>query len=925
MPYRFTNLTSATTYLTSLGFTVSSVMMNWITPLRSSSQRADLFYEGKEVGYLETPTDIQPDEDWCVNIPFEKRSIVPGGVLNAIFGNTEGNEGWENRQFYIETDHFTRFQFGSQLENTIEAQGPGSTIRLKSSSDVLELYKEVTENSEDAIIGINLPELAQQLRYEFADIIDNVAVHRPRPADFDLTGAAPGYVISLDNTYVCRWLPLTTVLGNVVVNEAVNSQKLNNLDADEYINTTNLTAKLTDIVSNNIENGITVIADSGKLHFQANSFTVRLTGAVSGEGVVNNLGDVSIFTTADNTLHNHNDLYVALQGNSVVNGNVGATSFNSSVGTINGFKFLSTLTDNNTTRARIYTIWDTPNVCYKLVIKTEDIINDSISIETGNVNISVENDITMLSDTIQNEYTSKTETGTNAIYNINEVTTQSDNVGIIATNNILLDATNNITVSADQLFSLEASDIQIESTTENITLTSNTATNITTNDFNVVSTDIDMDATNTIRLVADANVTIASNTGNTAIVSSTMFISAQYINVTASGSPNRFYVTADAIDFYTGASTLQTHIDNGIALISTNIVPIAIANGYTLTASVSTETITTTKIINADTFNINTDSFLINSESMAFTGGDATFANDVYINGSLHLAGSSTGGSSLSTADKFVVLNADESGAGVSSPGTSGIEIERGTALNVRLFWNESDTSFKVLDHTDSVYKILTEYDITNTLDSRYVAISGNTTITGTLILNADPVDNLEAATKQYVDTAITSHDAEHEDVFVQITGSTLTGPLMLHDDPINNLQASTKQYVDGRIANHNIEHASSYLALTGGALTGTTTISVAPSGSTDITNKQYVDTTISNTITNVIGARRQAHIIGDGVATTYVIEHNFNSNFYFVNVIDTADMNEVTCAVQHTTLDTVTLFFDTAPAVDSMLVFLMR
>jgi len=819
MPYRFTNLTSATTYLTSLGFTVSSVMMNWITPLRSSSQRADLFYEGKEVGYLETPTDIQPDEDWCVNIPFEKRSIVPGGVLNAIFGNTEGNEGWENRQFYIETDHFTRFQFGSQLENTIEAQGPGSTIRLKSSSDVLELYKEVTENSEDAIIGINLPELAQQLRYEFADIIDNVAVHRPSPADFDLTGAAPGYVISLDNTYVCRWLPLTTVLGNVVVAEAVNAQKLNNLNANEYINTTNLTAKLTDIVSNNIENGITVIADSGKLHFQANSFTVRLTGAVSGEGVVNNLGDVSIFTTAE--LHNHNDLYVALQGNSVVNGNVGATSFNSSVGTINGFKFLSTLTDNNTTRARIYTIWDTPNVCYKLVIKTEDTINDSISIETGHVNISVENDITMLSDTIQNEYTSKTETGTNAIYNINEVTTQSDNVGIIATNNILLDATNNITVSADQLFSLEASDILIESTTENITLTSNTATNITTNDFNVVSTDIDMDATNTIRLVADANVTIASNTGNTAIVSSTMFISAQYINVTASGSPNRFYVTADAIDFYTGASTLQTHIDNGIALISTNIVPIAIANGYTLTASVSTETITTTKTINADTFNINTDSFLINSESMAFTGG--------------------------------------------------------------------------------------------------------NTTITGTLILNADPVDDLEAATKQYVDTAITSHDAEHEDVFVQITGSTLTGPLMLHDDPINNLQASTKQYVDGRIANHNIEHASAYLALTGGALTGTTTISVAPSGSTDITNKQYVDTRISNTIGDVISARRQSHIIGDGVATTYVIEHNFNSNFYFVNVIDTADMNEVTCAVQHTTLNTVTLFFDTAPAVDSMLVFLMR
>ena len=38
------------------------------------------------------------------------------------------------------------------------------------------------------------------------------------------------------------------------------------------------------------------------------------------------------------------------------------------------------------------------------------------------------------------------------------------------------------------------------------------------------------------------------------------------------------------------------------------------------------------------------------------------------------------------------------------------------------------------------------------TLDDRYVMLSGST-MTGSLILNADPTDNLGAATKQYVDS----------------------------------------------------------------------------------------------------------------------------------------------------------------------------
>lgn len=64
------------------------------------------------------------------------------------------------------------------------------------------------------------------------------------------------------------------------------------------------------------------------------------------------------------------------------------------------------------------------------------------------------------------------------------------------------------------------------------------------------------------------------------------------------------------------------------------------------------------------------------------------------------------------------------------------------------------------------------------------VNLSGGT-MTGLLILSADPSNVLGAATKQYVDTKLA------------LSGGTLTGNLILNADPSANLGAATKQYVD--------------------------------------------------------------------------------------------------------------------------------
>lgn len=87
----------------------------------------------------------------------------------------------------------------------------------------------------------------------------------------------------------------------------------------------------------------------------------------------------------------------------------------------------------------------------------------------------------------------------------------------------------------------------------------------------------------------------------------------------------------------------------------------------------------------------------------------------------------------------------------------------------------------------------------------------------------------------------------------VSLSGGTMTGNLILNGDPTNNLQAATKQYVDvlGDTVNDILDgtEALSYLPDNGGTLTGALnmgsnkiTMGATPTETTDVTNKGYVD-----------------------------------------------------------------------------------
>ena len=90
---------------------------------------------------------------------------------------------------------------------------------------------------------------------------------------------------------------------------------------------------------------------------------------------------------------------------------------------------------------------------------------------------------------------------------------------------------------------------------------------------------------------------------------------------------------------------------------------------------------------------------------------------------------------------------------------------------------------------------------------ANYVLLTGGT-MTGILTLSADPVNLYDAATKHYVDVQITGVNSTLTK-YLLLTGGTLTGNLTMSGsavinlaaDPTANLQAATKQYVDTKLS----------------------------------------------------------------------------------------------------------------------------
>jgi len=140
---------------------------------------------------------------------------------------------------------------------------------------------------------------------------------------------------------------------------------------------------------------------------------------------------------------------------------------------------------------------------------------------------------------------------------------------------------------------------------------------------------------------------------------------------------------------------------------------------------------------------------------------------------------------------------------------------------------------------------------------------------TGVASVNQDPTANLGIATKQYVDSNISSSGTS----FLQLSGGSLSGPLTLSGDPVDITHAANKNYVDTKVsevvssapstldtlnelasalgddpnfATTITDIIGTKLPLAGGTLTGDLTLANNPTANLHAATKSYVDSEVA-------------------------------------------------------------------------------
>ena len=176
----------------------------------------------------------------------------------------------------------------------------------------------------------------------------------------------------------------------------------------------------------------------------------------------------------------------------------------------------------------------------------------------------------------------------------------------------------------------------------------------------------------------------------------------------------------------------------------------------------------------------------------ASADGTITLRYNVIIPGDLTVQGETTSVETTNTEikDRIITLNKGESGAGVTL-NTAGLEIDRGSLDNVFIQWNEANETVELVDAGGT--GIVLDMNAVNIVNVR------------------NPVASQDAATKDYVDTAVSSIDTTQifqDDSSVKVNDSGFPGAVDVTIDG-----TATAQF------------NSSGIALTNGATTVSTTV----------------------------------------------------------------------------------------------------
>lgn len=285
--------------------------------------------------------------------------------------------------------------------------------------------------------------------------------------------------------------------------------------------------------------------------------------------------------------------------------------------------------------------------------------------------------------------------------------------------------------------------------------------------------------------------------------------------------------------------------DNGVVIGTDTLT---IAGGTNISTSVSGDTIT------------------VNLDDDVTLGGSLIVQGDLTVNGTVTTVNTET----VNIADNIITLNSNETGTPSQN---GGIEIERGTATNVSLIWNETTDRWSFTNNGTTFYNIPvpTEYDNYQSFNisdgTTTQAIESGNTITfaaGSGLTRA--VSATDTVTYSHADTSSVSN---------------------VDNSGLNVVQDLT---FDG------FGHVQTV-------------------GSSDLTAS--VDLRIT--------AREYKQSIGDGSATTFEVTHSLGSRDVLVQLFDNSTYDTVYADVVRTTTNTVDIAFGSAPALNDIRVLITK
>ena len=188
---------------------------------------------------------------------------------------------------------------------------------------------------------------------------------------------------------------------------------------------------------------------------------------------------------------------------------------------------------------------------------------------------------------------------------------------------------------------------------------------------------------------ADARGAISAGTGisynsTTGTISSTI---TQYNNTAAGNVFDTKLAAADTDDLSEGSTNLYHTTARARAAISGS-TGVSVSNGA---ISIGQAVATTSNV----TFNnVSVDGTLSSDD---ITAANMTASGNVIVTGNLTVNGTTTtvNSNTVAIGDAIMTLNSDEAG---TPSANAGLEVERGTATNVSLLWNETNDNWTVSD-----------------------------------------------------------------------------------------------------------------------------------------------------------------------------------------------------------------------------------